>query len=199
MESKRFGFGLGLLLGLGSMPAVWAVEPLALGNKPVVWSQVIEEGSGPIVYDRYRSQSSLLAQVLLSAIGVVPSPDQSEILSSWSRSAIRVTRRETVQVVDEVVSPLRILEGDRRGKQVDRSTQFIYREEARDTSPLSIELLIKGRSIRYESGPVSAELAAALAQAPEDDLAMQLCWPDGTVTESRIGEGTVREWKRIFR
>lgn len=211
MGFNRVGFCLGLLLSLGSASAAWAVEPLEDGvgvasspeSRSIVWSTVMADGAGPIVYDRHRIRPSLLTKVFLSAIGVFPSQDHSEILSSWSRSGIRVTRRSMVQVVDEVGDgrgPDRRRRGDSPGETLrPRPATFTYREEVRVTSPLSIEVLIKGRSLRYESGPVSAELAAALAQAPEGSLSMRLLWPDGSVTESKIGEGTVLGWRSVFR
>jgi hypothetical protein len=195
LRSKIFCVGLGLGLGLNSI-AAGAVEPLESGDWPMVWSKVVESGSGPVIYDRHRIVPSLFANVLLSAIGVPSSQDPSEIVSRWSRSGIRVSRIEMVQVVDEV-----------RGKRGDGLAKFTYREEARATSPLSIEVVMGGRSpsvgsaksVRYESGPVSAELGARLAQATEGSLSMRLLWPDGSVTESKIGEGTVLGWKQVFR
>ncbi len=192
-EFKGLGVCLGLVLGLSSISAAGAVEPLAQENRPIVWSQVMESGAGPIVYDRHRIQPSLWANVFLSAIGVPSSQDPSEIVSSWSRSGIRVSRTEMVQVVDEV--PM----GVKSGRKGERLVKFTYREEERVTSPLAIELVIKGRSVRYESGPVSAELGAVLAQAAEGSLSMQLLWPDGSVTESKIGAGTVLGWRSVFR
>lgn len=186
MGANRFGVCIGLLLGLNSISAAGAVEPLIQADRPMAWSQVMTDGAGPIVYDRHRIQPSLLTKFFLPVIGVLPNQEQSEILSSWSRSGIRVTRIEMVQVVDEVG----------RGKQ---PAKFIHREEARETSPLSIEVLIEGRSVCYESGPVSAELAAELAQVSEGNVVMKLHWPDGSVTQSKIGEGTVLGWKQIFR
>jgi hypothetical protein len=188
----KMGMSLGFLCCLAS-PS-FAVEPVidAVGvaspseNRSIPWSQVMTGEAGPIVYDRHRIQPSLLTKFFLPVIGVLPNQEQSEILSSWSRSGIRVTRIEMVQVVDEVG----------RGR---RPAKFVHREEARETSPLSIEVLIEGRSVCYESGPVSAELAAALARVNEGNVLMKLHWPDGSMTESRIGEGTVLGWKQIFR
>jgi hypothetical protein len=179
----KTGISIGFLCCIAA-PSV-ALEPVVDADRPVVWSQVMADGAGPIVYDRHRIRPSLFAQLLLPAIGVLPSQEQSEILSSWSRSGIRVTRIERVQVVDEV-----------RGK---RPGSFTYREEARATSPLSIDLVVDGRVVRYESGPVSAELGVVLAGAIEGNVVMRLWWPDGAMTESRIGEGTVLGWKQIFR
>jgi hypothetical protein len=181
----KTGISVGFLCCIAA-PSV-ALEPVVDADRPLVWSQVMADGAGPIVYDRHRIRPSLFAQILLPAIGVVPSQDQFEILSSWSRSGIRVTRIEMVQVVDEV---------RRKG---DGPGTFVYREEARLTSPLSIEVVVAGQSVRYESGPVSAELGAVLAGAIEGNVVMRLWWPDGSMTESRIGEGTVLGWKQVFR
>jgi hypothetical protein len=74
-----------------------------------------------------------------------------------------------------------------------------YRDENIKAAPQSLQFSIGGQSFTYTSGPVSPELANALANAPDDSLLLQMVFEDGKKENALIGKGTVRAWKQIFK
>lgn len=187
MRQQLLVLGLGFVLSSAS-PAL-AVQPATVrANDNVPWSTVVNNPfDGKVVYDRnYRNDYAFV--------------------SSWSQKGIGVTY---IQVRSTLVghsysagprfgigySPWRRRGG--LGVFFDQSVP-VYQQTAVENVPDSISLAINGKVYTYESGPVSPELAAALASAPEAKVAMRLNWKDGTTRDTEIGRDTVRAWKVVF-
>jgi hypothetical protein len=74
----------------------------------------------------------------------------------------------------------------------------IYNYYLTESVPNSISLAIAGKIYTYTDGPVSPELATALANAPSGNIAIRLIWDDGKTKDTEIGKETVKAWKTVF-
>ncbi|MGI0486771.1 hypothetical protein ACN4EK_15125 [Pantanalinema rosaneae CENA516] len=181
------------LLFIGSASPTLALQPASVrANDDVAWSTVVNNPfDGPIVYDRNYKNDFVF-------------------VSSWSRQGIGVTyTRVNSVLVGYDYSP-----GLGYGFGFDYFPRYrrgglglgllfgqrtpVYRRYITDNVPDSISLAINGKVYTYEEGPVSPELAAALANAPPQNVMVRLRWKDGTIRDTEIGKDTVRAWKTIF-
>lgn len=188
MKLQLLGLGLSFVVSVAS-PAL-AVQPAPVGaNDNVTWSKVMENPfDGKIVYDRNYNPDFVF-------------------VSSWSKNGIRATYTElkTVLVGYDYDAYPRYSRrglgfGRYRWRDFDLFPQVapIYRVYATESVPESIQLAINGTIYTYQSGAVSAELAAALANAPPQNMVIRLVWRDGTTKDMTIGKGTVEAWRSIF-
>lgn len=178
-------FGIGLSLGIAS--ASEAVPPLALtpGNR-VSWSTVINDPfDGKVVYDRHFDPGGSFT-----------------FISRWTPQGIQATY---TQYFSEVVGYRTVWNSrwvrDRNNKKRRISypeNEPVYRRYGRDRSPQSIKFAINNQIYTYESGSVTPELAAALANAPAGNIRIRLVWEDGSSTDMEIGKGTVEAWRSVF-
>ncbi|MBW4692404.1 MAG: hypothetical protein KME27_11630 [Lyngbya sp. HA4199-MV5] len=185
------------LLGLGlsftvctAMPAL-AVQPATVeAGDNVAWSKVIDNPfDGKIVYDRnYKS-------------GFV-------FVSSWSKNGIGVTYNRIGSTLIGYDGGFGRYGGGfghyRRGFGLgldfglSSDVASVYRYYLTESVPDSISLAIGGKVYTYASGPVSPELATALATAPPGNIPIRLIWNDGKTKDTEIGKDTVKAWKTIF-
>lgn len=193
MKLHLLSLGLSFVVSV-ACPAL-AVQPAPIGaNDKVSWSRVVENPfDGKIVYDRNYTNDFVF-------------------VSSWSKSGIRATYTQLNAVLvgyeyDYYPGYGRSGYGFGRygfGRYRWRDFDFfpsptpIYRVQATESVPESIQLAINGTVYTYQSGPVSAELAAALASAPLQNMVIRLVWPDGTTKDMTIGKGTVEAWRSVF-
>lgn len=176
MKLKFLVFGLGFILSAVS-PAL-AVQPASVDvSDNIAWSKVVENPfDGKIVYDRNYKDSFVF-------------------VSSWSKNGIGATYTRLSAALIGYQSDY----GYRR-----RSFGWlfndvpIYQEYAIERVPDSINLAINGKIYTYESGPVSPELAAALATAPPGKVKIRLLWKDGDIKDTEIGKDTVNAWRTVF-
>ncbi len=185
---KKQWLSLGMSLGFFMSPisVVFAVQPAPIsGNARVEWSKVINDPfDGKIVYDKNFT-------------------DDFEFVSSWSKSEIRATY---TQFRSEFVGYRTIWRTrtyyDKHGKRrYDRypDQEPIYRRYSIKSTPEAIKFAINGQIYTYKEGPVSPELAKALASAPLQNMVIRLIWSDGRIQDMEIGRGTVEAWRTIFR
>lgn len=179
------GLELGLLGGM-VMPAV-AVQPVSItASDRVEWSKVITNPfDGQIVYDRHTKGDFVL-------------------VTSWARSGIRATYtqlRTELAGYQTIWRPAPFYSRHRRwwlgGGYTEE--QPIYVRYGVDSVPTSIQFAINGQTFTYQEGPVTPELAAALATAPDRNMLIRLVWQDGPTRDVEIGRGTVAAWKTIFK
>lgn len=196
---KKLFLNLGLGFGLAiatSLSAAFAVQPSTVAEDAKInWSQVIDDPfDGKVVYDKHYT-------------------DAFSFVSSWSLQEIRATYTEKKSVLvgyrtnwqtrwvrdDDCKHEKRsdCRDGQRRERYSTREP--IYRTDRTDRTPQKILFAIAGNRYTYENGAVSPELAAALAQAPEENMRIRLVWEDGKTTDTIIGKGTVKAWKTIFK
>jgi hypothetical protein len=190
MKRQLLGLGLGLIVS-SATPAL-AVPPATVeAGDRVAWSKVVENPfDGKIVYDRnYKS-------------GFV-------FVSSWSKNGIGVTynRIGSKLIGYEAGFGYSGLGGfglghHRRGfgfgLGLFSDADPVYRYYITESVPDSISLAIAGKLYTYTGGPVSPELATALANAPPGNIALRLIWQDGRTKDTEIGKDTVKAWKTIF-
>lgn len=174
-----------LLFSFSYMAPSQAVEAFNSPAGEIQWSKMVNDlAEGPIVYD-----------------------SNDGVFSSWSKNAIRFTYSYSYGVPDGYTTeyyPEQILNGqdelgnpryrtENRERQVQR-----YRTEISNDIPTAIQFSIDGKDFTYNSGPVSPELAKALANAPDRKLRLKMVWANGKTTKAVIGKNTVRAWKQIF-
>ncbi len=196
---KRYLLSLGLSLSviLSPISAVIAVQPVAVSdNDDIKWSELINHPfDGKIVYDRHYTNDFLF-------------------VSSWAKSGIRATYTQyrsefagyrTVWRSQPLYS--RYSGHSRYGKSSYRSRYYydyypseepVYRTYATNMTPATIEFAINGQRYTYKEGTVPDDLAAALANAPNQNMLIRLVWDDGKTRDVEIGKGTVATWKKIF-
>jgi hypothetical protein len=178
--------GLALLFSFSHAAPSQAVEAFNNPAGEIQWSKVVSDlAEGPIVYDR-----------------------NDGIFSSWSKTAIRFTYSYSYGVPDGYTTEYyqeEVYEGqdeqtgnakyrtENRERQVRR-----YRTEFSNDIPTAIQFSIGGKDFTYTSGPVSPELATALANAPDRKLRLKMVWANGKTTKAVIGKNTVRAWKQVF-
>jgi hypothetical protein len=192
MRQQLLMLGFSLFLISSASPAL-AVQPAPVrASDDVAWSKVVENPfDGKIVYDKNYK-------------------DDFVFVSSWSKQGIGITysRVDSVLVGYDYSPSFGFGSGynyfsryRRKGLGSGlllRQRVPIYQHYVTDSVPDSISLAINGNVYTYEAGPVSAELAAALASAPPGNIMVRLSWKDGTVRDTEIGRGTVQAWKTIF-
>lgn len=192
MKWQLLGLGLGLLVT--ASPSL-AVQPATVeAGDNVAWSKVVENPfDGKIVYDRnYKS-------------GFV-------FVSSWSKNGIGVTYNRIGSRLIGYDAGFGYSGGysgfgfGHHGRGLGLGLGLglysgadpVYRYYLTESVPDSISLAIGGKVYTYTSGPVSPELATALATAPPGNIAIRLIWDDGRTKDSEIGKDTVKAWKTIF-
>jgi hypothetical protein len=191
MRKQLLSLGLGLGLIFGSAAQAGAVQPVAINaNDNVDWSKVVENPfDGRVVYDRNYNRDFVL-------------------VSSWSRNGIRATYSvlQSSVVGYQGYGYPRFGFGFGRGYRhfggfglgLFAPAEPVYQNYLVAAAPDSITFSINGRSYTYENGPVSPELAAALASAPSKNMLIRLAWKNGDTRDVEIGRGTVNAWKQIF-
>jgi hypothetical protein len=181
----RIGLGLGLAISTTS-PAI-AVDPAPVTQaSKVAWSQVVSDRfDGNLVYDKNFDGGGKFVFV-----------------SSWSPQGIRATYTEYRSEVVDYKTVLRskwVTENGKRREVQYRDREPIYRKYQTERSPKAIKFAINNQIYTYEQGTVPAELAAALASAPLENMTIRLVWENGATTDTEIGKGTVAAWKTVFK
>ena len=190
MKWQLWGLGLGFTISM-TAPAL-AVAPASVdANDHVEWSKVVENPfDGKIVYDRNYSSGFVF-------------------VSSWAKSGIGMTyNRIGAKLIGYDAGFGHGGFGSfgfghyRRGFGVGLGLGYdadpVYRYYITESVPDSISLAIAGKVYTYSSGPVSPDLAAALASAPPEKIKIRLVWKDGNTKDTEIGKDTVKAWKTIF-
>lgn len=189
MKWQLFGLGLSFTV-CAAMPAL-AVQPATVeANDNVAWSKVVENPfDGKIVYDRNYKRGFVF-------------------VSSWSKNGIGVTYNRIGSTLIGYEAGFGYYGGGfghrRRGfglglgLGLGSEVEPVYRYYLTESVPDSISLAIGGKVYTYDSGPVSPELATALASAPPGNIAMRLIWKDGRTKDTEVGKETVKAWKTIF-
>jgi hypothetical protein len=184
-ELLSLALSLGLSILFNPISPAGAVQPAPIAaNDNVEWSRVVENPfDGRIVYDRhYRSNFVFV--------------------SSWAKSGIRATY---TQVRTELVGyrtydwSRPVFRGYRKFLEPYYATEPVYQRYFLGSTPDAIKFALNGQIYTYESGPISPELATALASAPSQNLTIRLVWNDGMTKDVEIGRGTVDAWKEIFK
>ncbi|XHX76930.1 MAG: hypothetical protein RBJ76_21190 [Stenomitos frigidus ULC029] len=181
--------GLGLSLTVSTAAPALAVAPAAVdAGDNVAWSKVVENPfDGKIVYDRnYKS-------------GFV-------FVSSWSKNGIGVTYNRIGSRLIGYSTGVgysgfgfgHYRRGLGLGLGLFSGADPVYNYYLTESVPDSISLAIGGKIYNYTDGPVSPELAAALANAPSGNIAIRLLWNDGRTKDTEIGKDTVKAWKTVF-
>ncbi|SRR5579883_658310 len=178
MKRRLLGLGLGLGLWMSAIAPVLAVQPASISaSDNVAWSKVVDNPfDGKVVYDRNYK-------------------DDFVLVSSWSKNGIGVTY---IRLHTTLIGYDSYYSHHRRWFDPFLDETPIYRQYAVDSAPDSISLAINGKIYTYESGPVSPDLAAALASAPSGKVPIRLVWRDGRTKDTEIGKDTVKAWKTIF-
>ncbi len=176
MKPQFLGLGLGLSFIVSAASPALALQPASISaNANVAWSRVVDNPfDGKVVYDRNYKNDYVL-------------------VSSWSKSGIRATY---TQIGTTLIGYARPLYGFRLGFFPDREP--IYQTSLIEAVPSSMTIAINGKLYTYENGPVSPELAAALAGATPGNVKIRLVWRDGVTKDTEIGRSTVEAWKAIF-
>lgn len=189
MQKHFLTIGLGLGLSLSGLPSALAVQPAPIqSDAKVQWSQVIKDPfDGLVVYDKNFN----------------PANYGYNIVSSWSMSGIRLTytRYNSDIVGYNSVWKTRWVHR-KKGKGYEErylAQEPIYRHTRIDRTPDAIQIAIKDTVYTYNQGPVTPELAAALASAPPENVRIRLVWDNGETLNTEIGKGTVEAWKAVFR
>ena len=183
-----------LLLGFSYLisftsPA-FAVTPASVNaNDTVAWSKVVENPfDGKIIYDRNYKADFVF-------------------VSSWSKNGIGVTYTQVkTTVIDYGYRRRGFGLGFGRFGRFGRFGGFgefsndapVYQRFATENVPDSISLAIGGKVYTYQNGPVSPELAAALASAPPENVKIRLIWQDGRTKDTEVGKDMVRAWRTVF-
>ena len=179
--------GLGLGLTLITASTAIAVDPVPVTqNSKVAWSQVVNDRfDGNLVYDKNFDGNGTFVFV-----------------SRWSPQDIRATYTEYRSEVVDYKTVWRskwVTENGKRREVQYRDREPIYRKYQTERSPKAIKFAINNQVYTYEQGAVSAELAAALASAPSENMIIRLVWENSTTTDTEIGKGTVAAWKTVFK
>ncbi len=187
MRQHIWTIGLGLGLAISTAMDAIAVAPAPVSpNSKVAWSQVINDRfDGTLVYDKNFDGGGTFVFV-----------------SSWSPQGIRATFTEYRSEVVDYKTVWRskwVTENGKRREVKYRDREPIYRKYQTERSPQAIKFAINNQVYTYEQGAVSAELAAALANAPSENMTIRLVWADGATTDTEIGKGTVAAWKTVFK
>ncbi len=180
------GFTVGLTLGIAS-PLI-AVQPAPIeGNAKVQWSKVVNDPfDGTVVYDK----------------NFDPSDHGFTFVTSWSTGGIRATYTSYDSDVVGYTTVWRSRWINRKGKRFEErysEQEPIYQYTRFDDTPKAILFAVNGQRYTYEDGPVTAELAIALASAPPGNMRIRLMWENGKTKDIEIGKGTVDAWKTIFK
>lgn len=175
MKLQMLGAGLSVVLGFAS-PAL-AVQPAPISaNANVNWSKVVNNPfDGKVVYDRNYNSDYIF-------------------VSSWSKDGIRATYTQQ----DTELVGYDYHYGFGRRFWALPYAEPVYQAFYTNSVPDSISLAINGKVYTYQNGPVSPELAQALASAPLENIKVRLSWKDGTTKDTEIGKDTVQAWKTIF-
>ena len=189
MKRQLLGLGLGLIVSTAA-PAL-AVPPATVeAGDNVAWSKVVENPfDGKVVYDRnYKSGFVFVSSWAKSGIGVTYNRIGSKLIGydagfGYSGLGFGHHRRGF---------------GLGLGLGLFADADPVYRYYRTESVPDSISLAIGGKVYTYTSGPVSPELATALASAPPGNIAIRLVWNDGSTKDTEIGKDTVKAWKTIF-
>lgn len=186
MQNRFFPLALGLTLSLWAGSKGLAIEPTSVDQgSDVAWSQVVNNPfDGKLVYDKNFGNGFAF-------------------VSSWSWQGIRGTyTRYWSEVVgyQTVWRTRSIYDGyyRRRRTVYYQDQEPIYRNYSDPKSPQSILIALKDQVYTYDGGPVTPELATALASAPPGNVKIRLVWADGRTLDMEIGAGTVEAWKTIF-
>jgi hypothetical protein len=153
----------------------------------IQWSKVVNDSSeGATVYDR-----------------------NDGVFSSWSKTAIRFTYSYSYAVPDgyttetyqeQVYDGQDEQTGNARYRTENRTREVpAYRTEYSKDVPATLQISIDRKDYTYTSGPVSPELAMALANAPDRKIRLKMVWANGKTTKAVIGKTTVQAWKEIFK
>ncbi|MBM0740081.1 hypothetical protein JOY44_00225 [Phormidium sp. CLA17] len=181
----RMGLGLGLAVSMTSAAIAVAPAPVTQNSK-VAWSEVVSDRfDGMLVYDKNFDGGGKFVFV-----------------SSWAPQGIRATYTEYHSEVVDYKTVWRskwITEKGKRREVQYRDQEPIYRKYQTDRSPKTIKFAINNQVYTYEQGTVPAELAAALANAPLENMTIRLVWENDATTDIEIGKGTVAAWKTIFK
>jgi hypothetical protein len=178
------GLGLGLAVSTGT--SAIAVAPASVTqHSKVAWSQVVNDRfDGKLVYDKNFDGSGKFVFV-----------------SSWSPQGIQATYTEYRSEIVSYKTVWRskwVTENGKRREVRYRDKEPIYRKYQTERSPKAIKFAINNQVYTYEQGTVPVELAAALANAPLENMTIRLVWENGTTTDTEIGKGTVAAWKTVF-
>lgn len=194
MRQRLLSLGIGCALALGMGTSAIAVDPASVQeNANVAWSKVVTDPfDGKIVYDKHYTTSDKEGFVFVS---------------SWSQGGIRATYERYRQEIVGYRTVWRTREVKRTTKDgKERVVQETYPEQepvyqrfSDRAAPQAILLSIRGQVYRYESGPVTPELAQALVSAPNETMKIRLVWQNGATLDVPIGKGTVAAWKSVFR
>ncbi len=177
---------LAILFSLNQAVPSHAVEGFKNPTGEIQWSKVMNDPiEGATVYDR-----------------------NDGIASSWSKVSIRFTYSYSYSVPDGYTTQTyqeQVYEGqdeetgNARYRTENRTRDVqLYRTEYSNDIPTALQFSIGGKDFTYTSGPVSPELATALANAPDRKLRLKMVWANGKTTKAVIGKNTVRTWKAIF-
>lgn len=194
--APRPGRAIAALLALTSAfttSAAQAIEPALIRyDASGPWSSVeYSEFDGLYVNDRH------------DGIG----GENDRIVTQWSRTGIRATFRD-YSIAGYTIVPRTHYESERYYSH--HAQRWLYRRipytvyervpqwTYEDRIPTAIRFAIDGEQYTYTEGPVSPELAAALASAPPGNLRIRLEFGDQMQHEVKIGAGTVRAWQRVF-
>ncbi|OLP17028.1 hypothetical protein BST81_18165 [Leptolyngbya sp. 'hensonii'] len=185
MKTLFLSLGLGLGLTLACKSPALAVPPATVTqDSPVAWSQVVDSPfDGKVIYDKNFG-------------------DGFAFVSSWSMQGIRATYTRYWKEIEgyrTVWKSRKVRRGDREEWENYRQQEPIYRNYSSNRTPKAILMSINGQVYTYQEGPVSPELALALATAPPGNMRIRLVWDNDEVLETEIGSGTVAAFKVVFR
>ncbi|XGV97143.1 MAG: hypothetical protein ACAF41_31030 [Leptolyngbya sp. BL-A-14] len=181
--------GLAVSLMVSTASSALAVQPATVeASDNVAWSKVVENPfDGKVVYDRnYKSGFVFVSSWSKNGIGVTYNRVRSKIIgydAGFGYSGFGFGRHR---------------DGFGLGLGLSSGVEPVYRYYLSESVPDSISLAIGGKIYTYTSGPVSPELATALATAPPGNIAIRLIWNDGRTKDSEIGKDTVKAWRTIF-
>jgi hypothetical protein len=184
-------FGLTSCCALGvaifTTAVAHAVPPVSMSqNAKVEWSQVIDDRfDGKLVYDKNFSPNG-----------------NFEFISRWSPQGIQATYTEswTETVGYRTVWRSKWVKENGKNREVRyRDQEPITQRYRRDRNPKQIKFALHDQIFVYEGGAVPADLANALATAPDGNLTIRLVWNDDSTSDMAIGKGTVEAWKTVFR
>ncbi|NJK35159.1 MAG: hypothetical protein HC919_09495 [Oscillatoriales cyanobacterium SM2_2_1] len=128
--------------------------------------------------------------------------DHFTFVSVWSLSGIRATYTRSWR---ELIGHTTIW----RTRTIHDASGRTYQERLRTLEPIyqnrseirpikALLFAIAGQQYRYETGPVSADLANALRHAPDQPMLIRVIWTDDSVWDAPIGLGTVKAWRQVF-